>query len=158
MSRRLKDYLCTNAGSAGAQSDFLVECGVIAHLMTSEALGSKKAQRSERICAPERPRPIREHNSPENPGDSVLRSCAPEQCAEEINMIESSTEWTSLANLLIADLPDESLRLTLIDFYEETAATLEFVQGHTLTEAEQLAFGALVFQMLERGIDVRAVS
>ena len=159
MSRRLKDFLATDAGNMGAQSDFLVECGVSAHLGVSGAPGSTRAQRSETCSrAPEHSQTTWEHNSPATTGDSALCSRDPAPYAPEKNEAGTSTAWTTRAGRLIGDLADEDLRATLTDLFEETAATLEYEQNRPRSEAEQYAYGALVFRMLERGMDVRVVS
>lgn len=158
MSKRLKDYLCEPPGGAGAQSDFLAGCGVFAHLRPSGASGSAGTQSPElRTCAPDRSQTARERNSSSTTGVSALRSCASEKYTPEKNEAGCSTIWTHRARLLIGDLTDDELSVTLTDFFEETASTLEYEQNRPQAEAEQHAYGALVFCMLERGMDVRVV-
>lgn len=63
-------------------------------------------------------------------------------------------DWTADAEKVIAALPDEAVRLLLTDYFEETAGTLEYVQGLARHEAEKQAFGLLLFRILKLGIDV----
>ena len=63
-------------------------------------------------------------------------------------------DWADDARKLIDALPDESLRVLMHDFYEESAATLEYEQGLSREAAERSTFGLLVFQLLRRGIEV----
>jgi hypothetical protein len=66
-----------------------------------------------------------------------------------------TSDWAGDAKRVIAELPDESVRSVLVDFFEETAAFIEFEQNRPRQEAEQHAFGLLLFQILKRGIDVK---
>jgi len=158
MTERLKDFLLRCAGNTGTQRDFLEECGVRVSPGPSGTHGNAESQPDrDRTRVPERPHADREHKSPEFPGDLDVRSRVPEESATEKIVGPSSTVWTNRACRLIADLPDADLRAMLTDHYEETAATLEFDQERPRPEAEQLAFGQLMFRLLERGIDVRVV-
>ena len=69
-----------------------------------------------------------------------------------------TVDWCAKARNFIATLPDESLRPMLEDYFEETAATLEYEQNRPREEAERNAYGLLVSQALRAGVDARAVA
>src|SRR5688572_1618332 len=50
-------------------------------------------------------------------------------------------DWAADSRALIAVFQDENFRRDLTDFFEETAAVLEFDQGNPRERAEMLAFG-----------------
>lgn len=81
--------------------------------------------------------------------EPIVRQLA-ERKAEVIAALHQ--DWAADARALIAVFSDPNLRRDLNDFYEETAATLEFDQGSPRESAEMLAFGQLMFRLLCLGI------
>jgi len=69
-----------------------------------------------------------------------------------------TVDWSVKAKSFIASLPDVSLRPMLEDYFEETAATLEYDQNRPREEAERNAYGLLVSQALRVGVDARVVA
>jgi hypothetical protein len=67
-------------------------------------------------------------------------------------------DWAADARKVIDALPDEAVRPVLMDYFELTAAFVEYEQGRSPDETEQQAFGLLLFQILRRGIDVAVPS
>ena len=143
-------------GSAGAQRDFLAECGIFARRRRLGARGSAEAHRAgEQACAPERTQFDRERNLPEKSGKSGVRSRATDQNVAEKN---TKPDWAVSAVKVITSLPAEALHILLADYYDETAAYIEFEQGRSRLDAEEQAFGLLLYRILRCGIDARPAS
>ena len=65
--------------------------------------------------------------------------------------------WSAAAQRLVATCSDVELAHELWGHFEERAAVREYLGELRRAEAEMLAFGELVTEMLRRGINVRAV-
>ncbi len=65
-------------------------------------------------------------------------------------------DWAKSARRLIATCPDQGLRSDLLDAFDEAAASLEYGQKLAQSDAEQQAFGLLLFNLLRLGVDARA--
>ena len=143
------------AGSAGAQRSFLDECWELAHPGGSGAHGSVEAQGDDeprgRSGAPERPHRVQARYFPRDMGDSDERSRAPGESND------SAADWARAANRLLATCPYPDLHDDLTAFFDETAAVLEYERGLKQQEAEQQAFGHLLFELLRRLVAVQSV-
>lgn len=148
---------CSPAGSAGAQRSFLDECWELAHPGGSGAHGSAEARVDaetcdRRSCAPERSHRVQGRYSPRDMGDSGERSRAPGESND------ASADWAGAAKRLVATCPCPDLHDDLTAFFNETAAVLEYERGLSRQEAEQLAFGHLLFELLWRFVAVQSVA
>jgi hypothetical protein len=143
------------AGIAGEQPDFLRECGVIALLNASVQHGRAGLHGvALRDCSPEPSQTPRESNLPEFSGQAALHSRSSADYGDEIVGPENKSNWAEDAHKVIDAIPDESFRPALIDRYEETAAFIEYEQNVPREQAEQQAFGLLLFHLIRHGIDV----
>jgi hypothetical protein len=140
-------------GITGEQPDFLRDCGVIALLGVLGQHGITEAQRgTPHACSPERSHGRRESKLPENSGESAVLSRSIRE--SESTLFRRGVDWAADAMRVINHLPDEATRCVLIDSYHESAAFIEFEQNRSREDAEQQAFGLLLFQILRLGIDV----
>ncbi len=142
-------------GSAGAQGSFIDDCWDLAHPGGSGAPGIAGAQgddeRPGRSCAPERSPRVQGRYSSRDMDDSGERSCAPGESNDH------AADWAGAAKRLLATCPDADLRDDLTAFFDETAAVLEYERGLSRQEAEQRAFGHLLFELLRRFVAVQSV-
>lgn len=143
-------------GGAGAQRSFLDECWELAHPSGARARGSAEARRDDEhpgcSCAPERSHGVQGRYFPRHMGDSGERSRAPGESND------SASDWARAAKRLLATCPYPDLHDDLTAFFEETAAELQYERGLSQQEAEQRAFGHLLFELLRRLVAVRSVS
>ncbi len=158
MQDRLEKTRPIPVGSAGAQRSFVHDCWLLASPTPSEAQSSATAQgaRTEdsRSCAPLRLREARERYSAQAMGDSALCPRAPGGNTPS----DSMNDWAAAAGRLLSSCPDTDIREDLEDLFEETAAVLEYDQELSRAEAEELAFGRVLFEMLRRSPAVRSVA
>jgi len=95
-------------------------------------------------------------DAPEGALTPALRKTLTDHKPQLMSML--TVDWSAKARAFIASLPDESLRSMLEDYFEETAATLEFDQNRPREEAERNAFGLLISQALRVGVDAKVVA
>lgn len=142
------------AANTGAHDSFLEECGVFVSPTHSGAqndtVAQSECQGAARHCAPVRSQSDRGRKTAGSIGNSALCSRDIEGQSEEKN---ADDDWAASARQLIAGFPDVDQRSDLTDLFEETAATLEHMQGNARQRAEMLAFGHLMFHLLRSGID-----
>lgn len=146
----------SSSGSAGAQRSFLEDCWELAHPTHSGARGSAGARddpepSDQRSCAPERSHRVQGRYSPRDMSDSGERSCAPGESNDH------AADWAGAAKRLLATCPYPDLHDELTAFFDETAAILEYERGLSRQEAEQRAFGHLLFELLRRFVAVQSV-
>lgn len=113
-----------------------------------------QCERPRRDCAPVRSQSDRGHKNADSIGNSALCSGDIESQSGEKHAGE---DWAASARQLIATFPDAELPSDLTDLFEETAATLEHMQGHARERAEMLAFGHLIFHLLRSGTEIPTV-
>jgi len=154
MTEPIEIFLREMAVRAGARRDFLAECGVTAHLGPSGAhLSATAIKRGVRRRAPERTHDGQERELAEIQRKVALRSRAPGHSPQE-----NECDWNAEAKRVIDALPDEALRPALFDLYEEAAAFIEFEQNRPRQEAEESAFGLLLFHVIRHGHEPRGVT
>jgi hypothetical protein len=140
--------------NTGAHDSFLEECGVFVSPSRSGAhhdkVPHKPIKAKVRDCEPVRSQSDREHKNADSIAHSALCSRDIESQGEEKS---ADADWAASARHLIAAFPDAELRSDLTDLFEETAATLEHMQGNARQRAEMLAFGHLMFHLLRSGAD-----
>ena len=152
------NFLSAIHGSAGAQPSFLEECGVIALLSLPVAHRSAEAEGTEVTgCAPVRTQTGWERATVDVQSTCALRSCAPAQGSAEIKQ-HPSVDWVGDAARLVACLQDDAARCLFTDYFEETAAFIEYEQNQPRHFAERQAFALMLEYMHRCGIDMRTGS
>lgn len=156
MTQQTKNRSSALAGSTGAQGSFLEECGVFVLPQPSGALGSAGAQPAASPSrAPEHSHGDREHNSSGNSGERPLHSRTPAESDEKKTGLVN--QWHGDARRVINELPDQSVRNALMEFYDEAAGALQR-QGKSLDDAHQEAFGLLLFCILKSGVEIPVIN
>lgn len=157
MPDSVRKVLPVFSGNAGTQRSFLDECWELASPAGSGTHGYAVTQPvAERSRVPERTQEARLRWNPNDTGVSGLRSRVPSESVEARSKVEP--DWAADARKVIAQFTDLRLRSELTTFHDKAVAALEHKGYLNPQDAQMQAFGLLLYEILRRGIDVKAAT
>ena len=77
---------------------------------------------------------------------------------ERLRADADTTDWSADARAVISQFTDPRLRSELTAFYDKAVATLEHEAGLSRHDAQMQGFGLLLYDILRRGMDVKAAT